>query len=94
MNKNRNLSSLRLLCKVNKTSLCPFYVHFKAKNAKKYQNIETIEKDEILCFQSLNAQLLDIKQVRKTGVTNPCFPATLKHHFSQIFLAIEMVSTV
>jgi len=42
------------------------------KNIKTY---ETIEKDEILCFQSLSAQLLDIKQLRKTGGHESLLPS-------------------
>jgi len=45
--------------------LCPF-------QGKKY---ETIEKDEILCFQSLIAQLLDIKELRKIGGHESVLPS-------------------
>jgi len=38
------------------------------KNIKTY---ETKEKDKILCFQSISAQLLDIKQLRKKGARIP-----------------------
>jgi len=41
-------------------------------NIKTY---ETIEKDEIFCFQSLCAQLLDIKQLRKIGGHESLLPS-------------------
>jgi len=50
------------------------------KNIKTY---ETIEKDEILYFQSLGSQLLDIKQLRKTGGHESLLPS---HSYFASFL--------
>jgi len=41
---------------------------------KNIKIFETIDKDKILCFQSLGAQLLDMKQFRKTWGHESLFP--------------------
>jgi len=46
----------------------------KQKMQKNIKIFETIDKDKILCFQSLGAQLLDMKQFRKTWGHESLFP--------------------
>jgi len=48
---------------------------------------ETTEKDKILCFQSLSAQLLDIKELRKTGGHESLLPS---HSGNTVFQGEEI----
>jgi hypothetical protein len=59
------------------------------KNIKTY---ETIEKDEILCFQSLSAQLLDIKQLRKTGGQESLLPSHSEISGQRIFFSNKWIT--
>jgi len=49
---------------------------------KNIKTNETIRKDKISCFQSLGAQLLDIKQITKTGG----FESLLPSHSYNLFI--------